>query len=113
MNQPTTLVFAGCQHERVRHHLFPGDDREAAAILLCSRSSLPRLRFLVRELILIPHDACRVREPDAITWPGMYIEDAIDHSEAENLTILLIHSHPGGLYTFSTCLLYTSDAADE
>jgi len=101
MNFPTTLAFAGRQHERVRNHLFPGDALEAAAVLLCSRSAPPRLRLMVRDFILIPYDACRIRQRDAITWPGSYIEEAIDRAEAENLTLVLIHSHPGGLFAFS------------
>lgn len=56
---------------------------------------------MVRDFILIPYDACRIRLRDAITWPGSYIEEAIDRAEAENLTLVLIHSHPGGLFTFS------------
>jgi len=99
---PTTLAFAGLQHERVRDHLFPGDNLEAAAILLCSRSAQPRVRLLVRDIILIPYDSCSVRRPHAITWPGSYIEKAIDRAEAENLTLVLVHSHPGGQFAFST-----------
>lgn len=108
MNLPTTLAFAGIQHEILRTHLFPGDGLEAAAILLCSRSGPPRVRLLVRDFILIPYDACRVRRSDAITWPGSYIEEAIDRAEAENLTIVMIHSHPGGLFGFSE----TDDESD-
>ena len=80
MNLSTTLAFAGIQHERVRKHLFPGDDLEAAAVLLCSRSAPPRVRLLVRDYILIPYDTCRIRQRDAITWPGSYIEEAIDRA---------------------------------
>lgn len=102
MNLPAALVLAGIQHERLREHLFPGDGLEAAAILLCSRSAPPRIRLLVRDILLVPYDACRVRRPDSLTWPGCYIEDAIDRAEAENLTAVLIHSHPGGLFAFSS-----------
>lgn len=101
MNFPMTLAFAGCQHECVRNHLFPGDELEAAAVLLCSRSAPPRARLLVRDFILIPYNTCRIRQRDAITWPGSYIEEAIDRAEVENLTLVLIHSHPGGLFSFS------------
>lgn len=102
MNFPAALVLAGIQHERLREHLFPGDGLEAAAILLCSRSAPPRIRLLVRDILLVPYDACRIRHPDSLTWPGCYIEDAIDRAEGENLTVFLIHSHPGGLFAFSS-----------
>lgn len=108
MNLPATLAFAGIQHQILRAHLFPGDGLEAAAILLCSRTEPPRVRLLVRDFILIPYDACRVRLPNAITWPGSYIEEAIDRAETEDLTIVMIHSHPGGLFSFSE----TDDESD-
>src|SRR3546814_4698498 len=43
---------------------------------------------------------------DLITWPGEYLEQAIDLAEPTESTIILIHSHPGGLFAFS-------DADDE
>lgn len=102
MNAPAALAFAGIQHERLRAHLFPGDGLEAAAILLCSRSAPPRIRLLVRDIVLVPHEACRVRRADFIAWPGHYIEQALERAEAEDLTVMLMHSHPGGLFAFST-----------
>lgn len=101
MNKPAALAFAGIQHDRLRAHLFPGDGLEAAAILLCSQSSPPRIRLLVREVILVPHEACRVRRRDFIAWPGQCIEAALDRAEVEDLSVILVHSHPGGLFAFS------------
>lgn len=98
---PAALAFAGIQHERLRAHLFPGDGLEAAAILLCGRSAPARIRLLVRDIILVPHGACRVRRADSLTWPGHYIEMALERAEAENLTVVPIHSHPGGYFAFS------------
>lgn len=97
----TTLAIAGVTHATLKAHLLPGDGKEAAAILICSRSPPPRLRLLVRQTILVPHDACSVRNPVAITWPGSFIEDAIDLAEPERLVIILLHSHPGGWLEFS------------
>lgn len=98
----STLVFAGATHAKVRHHLFPGDGCEAAAILLCTKPSTePRSRLLVRDAILVPHVDCTCRKPDQITWPGTWIERAIDAAEADDLALVLIHSHPGGLFAFS------------
>lgn len=97
----TTLALSGVLHERIQAHLFPGDGLEAAAILLCARTPGPRLRLLVRDVVLIPHEASQRRERDVITWPGAYMEEAIDHGESERLALVLIHSHPGGLFAFS------------
>lgn len=95
------LAMTGVLYARIVDHLYPGDQKEAAAILLCSRTPGPRLRLLVKDAILVPHTACKVREPDQINWPGEYLERAIDLAEPLGLAIILIHSHPGGLFAFS------------
>lgn len=97
----STLTLPGVLHELVKAHLFSGDGRESAAILLCAKTPEPRLRLLVREVLKVPDEECKVREKDSIVWSGAYLEKAIDLAEADDLTIVLIHSHPGGLYAFS------------
>lgn len=101
MMPETTLAFSGVLHAEVKGHLFPADGLEAAAILICTRTTGSRLRLLVREVILVPHPACKRRERDAITWPSEYLEQAIDVAEQTGCALVLIHSHPGGLYGFS------------
>lgn len=108
MNTPQALSIAGIQHEQLRAHLFPGDGLEAAAILLCNRSAEPRVRLLVHDMILVPHDVCRERRPDFVAWPGAYVEEALDRAEMKELTLILIHSHPGGQFAFSSM----DDASD-
>lgn len=95
-----TLAMAGTMHSMLKAHLL-SDGNEAAAILICAPSPGPRQRLAVRQAILVPHDACPVRKPDAIVWPGAYIEAAIDIAEPEGLVIILLHSHPGGWLQFS------------
>jgi len=102
----TTLALSGTLHAQVKRHLFPRDGLEAAAILICTRTPGSRRRFLVREIICVPYAACKRRARDAITWPGEYLEQAIDLAESTASVIILIHSHPGGLFGFS-------DADDE
>ena len=97
----TTLALSGVTHAQVRDHLFPDDGCEAAAILFCTRTPGPRLRLIAREVLPIPYDACVRRECDAMTWPGRFLEEAIDRGEAEGLSLVLLHSHPGGLFDFS------------
>jgi ThiF family/Prokaryotic homologs of the JAB domain len=96
----STLAFGGALHEQVRAHLVTRDGLEAAAILLCVRSPGPRLRLLTREAVLVPHRECR-RAQDSLTWPGKWIEEALDRAESEKLALILIHSHPGGFFGFS------------
>ena len=94
------LSLSGRAHTELHDHIFPGDGLEAAAILLCSRTPGQRTRFLVRHLLMIPHGAC-TRARDSIVWPGEWLEQAIDIAERERLSIILVHSHPGGHAGFS------------
>lgn len=95
-----TLVVSGAQHERLKQHLFPGDGKEAAAILLCTRVSAGGLKLLVRDAVLIPHAECE-RESDRLSWPGDYLDAALAQADADDLSLVLLHSHPTGYYGFS------------
>lgn len=101
MSRQDTLVLTGDDHQNLKRHLICGDGNEAAAILLCKTTSGNRRRLLVRRTILVPHDACPMRTPVRIVWPGDYIEEAIDQAEQDGLLVILIHSHPGGWLEFS------------
>lgn len=108
MKAHSRLVLTDEIHTSLREHLFPGDGKEAAAILICTRSPGSNLKLLSQELILVPHKECSVRTPDSLTWPGKYLEDAIDRALVGARSIILVHSHPGGLYEFS----WVDDASD-
>lgn len=97
----STLALPAPMHAAAREHLFPGDGLEAAAIILCSRTPGPRMKLLGKRLILVPHTECSIRAKDLLSWPGKYIEQAIDEGEGESLVAIMIHSHPGGLLGFS------------
>lgn len=98
-NLPFKLVLCEAHHAQLRQHLFPGDGLEAAAIMLCTKSA-PH-RYVVKRVLPVDHSICRVRSPNRISWPGTAIETAIDLAEPQALTIVLIHSHPGGMLEFS------------
>lgn len=109
MTPKATVTLTVAAHALLRGHLFPGDGKEAAAVLLCSRTPEPRLRLLVREVLLVPHNECSRRTEHGLTWPGRCIEAAIDAAEAEGLALILVHSHPSGYPDFST----TDDDSDQ
>lgn len=98
---PRTLSIPQQVHGRLLQHLFPGDGKEAAAVLVCTRVPGQRRRLLVRDVIPVPYEKCSRREPDSLTWPSEYIETAIDLAERDQLSIVLLHSHPGGTPEFS------------
>lgn len=101
MNNGSRLVLTAGIYTALREHLFPGDGKEAAAILICTRTPGSALKLLSKELILVPYEECALRQPHAITWPGDYLEQAIDQALPEKRSIILVHSHPGGLFQFS------------
>ncbi|WP_027168940.1 ThiF family adenylyltransferase [Mesorhizobium sp. WSM3224] len=101
MSQAFDLVLSGIDHDVLTRHLLPEDGKEAAAILLCRDITPVRNRLLVTGVRLVPHEECRSREPDWITWPGKRLSDAIGEAEDLGLSIILIHSHPGGYPVFS------------
>lgn len=109
MTPGASLTLPAELHGRLRVHLFPGDGLEAAAVVLCTRAPGARLRLLAVEAILVPYAACKERAADFLTWPGALIEGAIDKAEENGLSILLMHSHPGGLFDFSSM----DDASDQ
>ena len=108
-NPVITLSLTTEQHLRLRLHLFPGDGKESAAIALCRcRAGNHRHRLLIREIHEIPHEACSERSAVSITWNTDLIASLLDRAEAEGLSVVKIHSHPGGYPRFSS----TDDVAD-
>src|SRR4051812_39687431 len=107
MKRDLTLVLPHVIAERLHQHLFPGDGLEAAALLYCTELRGRRTRWLARDMLPVPYSACS-RTADSLTWPGEYLETAIDESDKRGDIIIAIHSHPGGLLAFSC----TDDGSD-
>src|SRR5271170_806919 len=101
MKRQRTLVLPQKVAEQLRQHLFPGDGLEAAALLLCAQVGERRKKLLGREIITVPYNRC-ARTRDFITWPGEYVETAIDRAAPRGDVVIAVHSHPGGLYAFSS-----------
>lgn len=105
----TSLVIPGHHHQKLVAHLFPDDGLEAAALMLCRRVGRHRHRYLVHDIIPIPHSSCARRERDALSWPGEYAEQAVDRAEEGDYSIVALHSHPGSFFGFSS----QDDASDK
>ena len=68
MTLPISLAMSGNQHRALQAHLFPSDNLEAVAFLLCGRCvGDRRVRLLVREVHPIPYDQCS-RSTVTVTW---------------------------------------------
>ncbi len=96
-----TLTMTQRLHDQLQQHLFPGDMKEAAAVLVCTRAPGTRLRLLAQRVIPVPYSACSRRDDVSITWPSEYIEQGIDAACEKGLSLILIHSHPYGTPVFS------------
>lgn len=97
-----TLTLTEQQHLQLQQHLFPGDGKEAAAILLCGRAMGAQThRLLVREVHPIPCSECSVRTPVQLTWGTDFIVPLLDRAEREGWTVVKVHSHPTGTPEFS------------
>jgi hypothetical protein len=104
-----TLTLSADQHATLQSHLFPDDGCEAAAIILCGRRADERRhRLVAREVHPIPYEQCPVRMPERVTWPTDVIAPLLDRAEARELTVVKVHSHPGGSDGFSS----TDDEGD-
>jgi hypothetical protein len=109
MNVPVSLSMTGEQHGRLRQLLFPGDGKEAVAILLCGRCDGDRRhRLVVRAVEPVPHEVCTVRTAQCVSWPPEFIEPLLERAAAERLSVVKVHSHPTGYAAFST----TDDEGD-
>lgn len=102
MPAPVTLALSGDQHAHLKNFLFPGDGKEAVALLLCGRREGDRRhRLVVREIHDIPYEHCPVRTPMHVTWQPDYIDNILERAAAEKLSVIKIHCHPGGYAAFS------------
>ncbi len=103
------LRLTGEQHAQLQHHLFPGDDLEAAALLLCGRlNGSERHVFCARRVVLIPHNECK-RTEVSVDWPTKFADELIEEAMKRKMAIVKIHSHPNRYQDFST----RDDEADE
>lgn len=97
-----TLRLSGRQHAALHAHLFPGDGKEAVAVVLCGRRVSPSgVTLLAHKLIPVPYADCPVREPDRVTWRTDALLPVLEQAAKLKLAVLKIHSHPGGYDRFS------------
>ncbi len=97
-----TLRLSQNHHEIVRRHLFPGDGNEAVALLLCGRRESGDWPVLaVREVAVVPYEECSVRTSDRVVWSTAILDRLMTKIWRAGLSIVKIHSHPGGYDRFS------------
>jgi hypothetical protein len=103
------LRLTGAQHRKLKAHLFSGDGKEAVALVLCGRLETGNRQVLTaREIHPVPYAECHGRTPDRVCWSTSLLPKLLDKAAQEKLSLLKIHSHPGGYAQFSDY----DDAAD-
>jgi hypothetical protein len=104
-----SLRMTAAQHAELRAHLFPGDQKEAVALLLCGRrNGLERHIFTVRQVLPVPHDACD-RYPDRITWRTEFADPLMKDAYGKGQAVLKVHGHGLDYRNFSP----TDDVSDQ
>jgi len=110
MKKEYKLRMMGKMYEELKTHLFPGDGKEASAVVLCGRSlHYGVIQLLIYELVLIPHQECIVRESNRVQWPTDRLVPLLEKAEKNQMSILKIHSHPTWYEKFSSI----DDASDK
>lgn len=96
------LRIRGSDLNVLKSILFPGDGKEAVAFALCGQSVGPfGIQLLVREVVPLPTESYQNRSPLETTWNTSAILPLLHRLEEEGLSLLKLHSHPGGLAEFS------------
>ena len=97
------LRMTGKQHANIKSHVMAPDEFEAGSLLFCE----PVFReedtiLLVKEIIHIPYKDCGSRTPVLLSWPTeKFLMPYYEHMEKENLSLIMLHSHPTGCNDFS------------
>jgi hypothetical protein len=108
MNYALRLTHA--QYQTLQAHLFPGDGKEAVALLLCGRrNGASRHVFIVRDIHLVPYGHCKRRTAECVTWPTDAVDSFLPQMLEQGYAIAKIHSHLIDQRSFSP----TDDASDE
>ena len=95
------LRLQGRHYELLKEHLFPGDGKEAVAVILCGRHETPdRSILLSHQLLLIPHNECE-RHEEYVKWKTEKVIPFFEEVEKRNYALVKIHSHPTGYPKFS------------
>jgi len=96
-----SLRMTELQHAALQAHLFPGDGKEAVALLLCGRrNGTGRHVFTARKVVPIPYEVCD-RHPDRITWPTELVDMLLSDAYGKEQAIVKVHSHPFEYRRFS------------
>jgi len=88
-------------HGVIYQHLIPGDGLEAVGIILCGfHHSTNGWILLAKEFYPVRYDHCE-RGGDYVHWKTETILPLLDKANKQHLSVIKVHSHPGGYSRFS------------
>lgn len=88
--------------EDARKLCFSSPNVEGACFLLCGESRTEEeVRLLVQQVLPIDDASYLVREPDFLSLDSPCYVSAAKQARDQGLSIVFVHSHPGGLLEFS------------
>ena len=99
-----TLAMRDDDMNALRRCLFPGDGKEAAALMLCGTGmSTSGVRLMVREIMDINVEDCVTRTGKELSWATeKYLTpNLVERMDSQRLSLVTAHSHPSGYRQFS------------
>ena len=100
------LAMREADSRALQNHLFPGDGKESAALVLCgsgASASASGVRLMAREVIPVDPGDCRERTGAGVDWSTeKYLApELVERMDKRGLSLVTAHSHPAGCGAFS------------
>ncbi len=96
-----SLRLTGEQHEMLKKHLFPGDNKEAVALGLCGRLAHSAGHVLCLHSILpIPYEHCTERHELRVSWPTEIGRDLFEVAAKKSMAIINFIATPDIIHSF-------------
>jgi len=97
-----TLTLREEEFRSLQLAVFSVPELEGAAYLLCSVCETDgERRLLGREVVAVEHDHYLKREPFVLSISSFSYTRVAKYAQRNNLAVLFVHSHPGGLLEYS------------
>ena len=104
-----SMTFRRDHVDELNSHLIRHDGYEHAAYVLCNQAVIrhepwdhqAHIRFLSSKIIPVPDDQVIERTANLITWQTTSFVSALRQAAANKQVVGIIHSHPGGITSFS------------
>lgn len=104
-----SLTIQERHYQHLQEFLLPESGHERAAYLLCSVVNIesdlwtaePSQRFISYEVVPVLEEEILSSSSQHVTWGTQSFVNVLKRAQERELTVALVHSHPGGLTAFS------------